>query len=706
MQPKYPKPAACEGCELQFKGFGFAPDDGPVSRLNFLAEALGPEEAFHGRPLVGAAGGVHTRLLARAGIARESTRADNCIRCMPPGMWFDEDAPYYYAALNHCAFYRSQSFQKIPDNGVLVTYGAVALKTALNLHGVEGVNVKDFHGTVHRDPTNRFWIVPTFHPSHLQRGAMSLLEIVTNDLRLANRIADQGFKRTAYTLVVDPSVEWFHGWVDRHLGRLATDPDACWLALDTEFPEKLGADESEIDAPVPDRPALLRYNVANTSDEGVTVPATPPFAAEVQRLLDGCREAGAFVFLWNKYADIDQLRAAGHALDDYAWIDLMWLVHYLQSDLPRGLGFWAPVFSDLGAWKHWSKVREQEGPYAAADSIQTFRGAVWAVKAAMASGMWDVFLKDWHERDYFVLRPSRAMGVPMDRPALEQFHATLQEKQAAILAKIKTIGAEGSLKPKAGYAKKPKGKPCEACAGSGCPACGGSGSLPPVAPNSVLGIQKGKTKSEAKQAYTREGVTLVERDVIVSTRCCAACGSVGVGPKHRCKGTPKGTPNPAQLGDRLLPGRRWFWCVPFNPSSWQQILAYIERKGHTPGTARKSRKPSTDKESLKKLAVQTGDPLYQLLLDGRAVEKVDGTYAMGSLKRLDADNRLHPEVLPVPSTLRDSSRGPNLQNVVADKAKGETLASGFRRCVKARDGVPAGVTEEEFERWKTRWLTA
>ena len=49
-------------------------------------------------------------------------------------------------------------------------------------------------------------------------------------------------------------------------------------------------------------------------------------------------------------------------------------------------------------------------------------------------------------------------------------------------------------------------------------------------------------------------------------------------------------------------------------------------------------------------------------------------------------------------------QNPNLQNVVADKAGPEGLASGFRRCVESRDGIPANRTAAEIEQWQNRWL--
>ena len=107
---------------------------------------------------------------------------------------------------------------------------------------------------------------------------------------------------------------------------------------------------------------------------------------------------------------------------------------------------------------------------------------------------------------------------------------------------------------------------------------------------------------------------------------------------------------------------------------------------------------------MKKLAKdQSEDPFYQLLLDWKAVQKVDSTYAVGTQRRLDSDDRVHPVYLPKPSTLRDSAIDPNLTNVVADKTGPESLAAGFRRCIVSRDGVPPGVSEQELADWSTKW---
>jgi uracil-DNA glycosylase family 4 len=707
--PRYARPEGCRGCSLDQVGFGFVLPAGPTrARLTFIGEAAGYEEALAGEPFVGAAGGTLSRLCHRAGIDRAQVRIHNVVSCRPPGDHL-AGAGYEEHAIACCRQYLQPVLDAVPDNGVVVPLGVTALATVLHLRGVPGVAIRDFHGTVTRSPDDRYWVVPTFHPSHLQRGAMHLLEVVTQDLAKATAISQRGFTRSAVELVVDPDPGWFAAWIDAHLTAVDADPDGTHLALDTEFPEKIGGqDESEVTTWGGTSP-LLRVNGANSKRLGWTVPYRPPYVGLVERLLAGLARRRGWVWLWNKYADWAHLQAAGHTLEGIEAIDAMWLWHYLQSDLPRGLGFVAPMASDFGAWKHWAKQKEREGEYAAADGVQTFRVAMWLLDAAQRMGMWEIFYRDWHERDRYVLRPAHDLGVPVNRQALETFHQELQAKLARVLAQIKATTAEGVLKPKGGYARKPKGPVVDGV------------EQPPAPPKTILGTPK-QGGSEAKQSYMREEVQLVEREVEVEVHACRTCGFVDVGPKHRCKQPRKARRSraaahapvveaPVPRADLYLTSirqTRWFWQLPFNPDARAQILAYLDRKGIDAPLDRKKRTPTTGKQALEGLKKQHGggvggDPFFELILDWRALQKVDATYAVGTLARLDADDRVHPEVAPKPATLRDSCSHPNLQNVIADKMGPESLAGGFRKVIEARDGVPPGVGEVELAAWEARW---
>ncbi len=733
-------------------GLGFVPPTGPPSaRLVLIGESAGYEEAIVGEPFYGSAGGVLSRLLHRAGIHRADVRIANTVACRPPNDYL-VGAPWEEHALSQCRQYFDPVLAAVPDDAVVVPLGGTALQAVLHLRGVAGIQIREFHGTVSRDPTDRFWVVPTFHPSFLQRGAMNLLQIVTEDLRLADRISQHGFTRSPSQLVVDPTPEWFAGWVADHLRAVVADVDCVHLSLDTEFAEKSGKDESEVTAWNAVSP-ITRVNGASDGTLGWTVPYVGPYIAITETLLAGLAACKAWIWLWNKYADWDHLQQAGHTLDGIMAIDGMWLWHYLQSDVFRGLGFVAPMASDFGAWKHWSEDKSKEGAYAAADGVQNWRTCMWCLRGAMAAGLWDVFLRDWHDRDEYCLRPAHVQGVPIDRVALAAFHAENQRKLGSVLERIKETAARGVLRPKAGYRKAPS-KKCATCKGKGvilvgtgheniCDDCEGAKVIySTTPPASILGKPK-KGGGEAKTQYMLEGVTLVEVEIEIDIRVCETCHAEDVGPRHRCPQPPKpkavkrrrrprtldgsatgdlpavtGSPGAATVpagapGDRPVPRlvaatrrrARYFWQLPFNPDAPAQIIQYLADKGIEAPVDKKTRRATTNKKALDVLKAQhRDDPFFQLQLDWKAVQKVDATYAVGTAALLDADDRVHPEYLPIPSTLRDSARHPNLTNVVADKSGPQSLAAGFRRCVVARDGVPAGVTNDDLAAWEARWL--
>lgn len=759
MLAKFPKPAGCTDCTLKDTGLGFAPAVGPyAAELLFVGEALGYNEAVQGIPFVGAAGGMFHKILSRAEVSRDTSKIHNVVNCRPPDDWL-AGAPWEHSATSHCRQYLEESLAN-PALKVVVTLGETALKNVLGLYGVDGVRVQDFHGTVHRDPADRFLVIPTYHPSHLQRGANNLLDVVRFDIQVAAGITKSGgaYTRRAVSLLLDPPVARFQVWADSVLERVQRDPFAGGgLAVDIETPDKEGGrDEGELSTE--DRSTQIqRVNFSFGYDEGMTVPYEGPYIPIIESLLS----CGVSLSMWNKQYDESRLRFNGHKFQTgragapVEILDLMWAAHHYQSDWPLGLGFWAPFASDYGAWKHLSKQAGQTTLYAAIDGLQTKRLELWLVEKLVTAGLWEAFYRHTHLREQYVLRPAHENGMPISLERLDAFHEKCQLSATAELSEIQKSEIAGTLKPKAGYAKKPKGKKCTHCGGSGtipvpteasmagCTYCTGTGSLPPDPPKSVIGDYAAKG-DQAKADYIAGGIELVERSIEVSILTCSLCQKEGVTKTHDCrkvKATRKGKapaedlsvdvpgPLPELEGSRLpdpvgeagtrsghlAPTRqvqvRWFWKLPFNPDANNQMLAFIKASGEQPGKAKKTKKPTADKDTLRKLYKKTGNPIYLHTLNYKAIKKVDSTYVLGSKRRIwQSDGRLHPTITFRPSMMRDSCVAPNVQNVIADKEKtadGKApLAAGFRHCIVADPGYR--IVELDFagiEAVDTGWLS-
>ena len=129
----------------------------PKARLMFVGEAPGADEDAQGKPFVGRAGQLLTKMIEAMGMKREEVIIGNVNRCRPPGN--------RQPTLEEAAICRPFLFREIatikPD--VIVVMGNTALRNLLEAReGITRVRGKfqDFRGIK---------VMPTFHPAYLLR---------------------------------------------------------------------------------------------------------------------------------------------------------------------------------------------------------------------------------------------------------------------------------------------------------------------------------------------------------------------------------------------------------------------------------------------------------------------------------------------------------------------------------------------------------
>lgn len=127
------------------------------ARLMFVGEAPGADEDAQGKPFVGRAGQLLTKMIEAMGMKREEVIIGNVNRCRPPGN--------RQPTLEEAAICRPFLFREIatikPD--VIVVMGNTALRNLLEAReGITRVRGKfqDFRGIK---------VMPTFHPAYLLR---------------------------------------------------------------------------------------------------------------------------------------------------------------------------------------------------------------------------------------------------------------------------------------------------------------------------------------------------------------------------------------------------------------------------------------------------------------------------------------------------------------------------------------------------------
>lgn len=129
----------------------------PSARLMFVGEAPGADEDAQGKPFVGRAGQLLTKMIEAMGMKREEVIIGNVNRCRPPGN--------RQPTLEEAAICRPFLFREIatikPE--VIVVMGNTALRNLLEVReGITRVRGKfqDFRGIK---------VMPTFHPAYLLR---------------------------------------------------------------------------------------------------------------------------------------------------------------------------------------------------------------------------------------------------------------------------------------------------------------------------------------------------------------------------------------------------------------------------------------------------------------------------------------------------------------------------------------------------------
>jgi len=670
--PRHLKPTCdspCQGCALEYRGGkGIVPSyrGSPDANVLLWGEAPWHDEAINGEPFAGAAGSMLTRVLRLIGKQREHFRIDNLIRCVVPDMEIEK----FPGAVTTCQ-YRTQELDQDPPK-VLLTMGTVPLRHVMNLPRKKNHTIETFHGTVSRDPTDRFWITHTFHPSFLQRGATNMMGVMAFDIARALDVAEHGWAPDPGVIVVDPPPDWLRVWAAAYVAAVRRDgPYAYPLAADIETPDK-GADEGIILASGADHSYQInRVNLSCHPDEGVTFPFEYPYTEILAEIL----AAMGVQYFWFKGYDFPRLAAAGMPMNPRLAWDCMWMWKALQSDLPMGLGFAAPFYSKFGAWKHLSE--SQPGFYGGVDGLQTRRVGDGCVGDLVSQGQWHVFERHMHDFHRTALQPATDVGIFIDRDRLNTFGGEMAAKATDLLNQIQETIPDALL-PLTGGAKN-----------EGL-------TRPPTATEHTKARSTKQDGTEKKHAPDPIKAELFKRAVVVEklvlrqVLACRNCGLTEVTTKHRCK-----IPGDPRVELTAATVRRWFWKEPFNPDSHDQLMSFVTHKGYQPGKSKQTGNPSVDRDTLSRLLRETKDPFFQHLLDYKAVIKVKVQYVDGTLRRLDAEDRVHPQTTFKPNTMRTSQVNPNWQNVRADKDGKKSIAAGFRHCVVAR-----GAWVEEGSGWE------
>jgi uracil-DNA glycosylase len=173
--------AGCTRCKLSQGRTTIVFGSGdPEAKLVVIGEGPGGEEDRQGKPFVGPAGQLLTKMLGSVGITREEVYICNIVMCRPPGNRNPE--PEEIAA---CAPYLAGQLAAIQP-GVICALGTFAAQQLLRTREPIG----RLRGQLHR--LGGAVVVPTFHPAYLLRNpGPEYRRQAYDDLKLIRREYDR-----------------------------------------------------------------------------------------------------------------------------------------------------------------------------------------------------------------------------------------------------------------------------------------------------------------------------------------------------------------------------------------------------------------------------------------------------------------------------------------------------------------------------------
>ena len=164
----------CKKCPLALGRTHAVPGEGNLeAELMFIGEGPGHDEDVQGRPFVGRAGQLLTKIIQAMKFERTDVFIANIVKCRPP-----ENRTPYRDEVARCSPYLLDQIRLIQPR-IIVTLGKVA--TDFFIHSASGMT--SLRGQFY--VWNGIQVMPTFHPSYLIRneGNRGIRKMVWDDMQ-------------------------------------------------------------------------------------------------------------------------------------------------------------------------------------------------------------------------------------------------------------------------------------------------------------------------------------------------------------------------------------------------------------------------------------------------------------------------------------------------------------------------------------------
>ena len=164
----------CQKCPLSKERKNAVPGEGDLkAALMFIGEAPGRDEDIQGKPFVGRAGQLLTKIINAMNFQREEVYITNVVKCRPPN-----NRTPSREEIEKCQDYLFEQI-KLINPRVIVTLGKVSTDFFIKSRKTMSALRVTFHDF------GQIRIMPTFHPSYLIRneGNRTIKRMVWEDMK-------------------------------------------------------------------------------------------------------------------------------------------------------------------------------------------------------------------------------------------------------------------------------------------------------------------------------------------------------------------------------------------------------------------------------------------------------------------------------------------------------------------------------------------
>ncbi len=156
----------CQKCRLhEHRKQSVCGEGNPNAELMFVGEGPAKMEDLSGKPFVGPAGQLLTKMISAMGLTRDQVYITNIVKCRPPGNRNPRDDE-----MDQCEPYLIRQTEIIQPK-VIVTLGSPSslrlLKTAIPISALRG-KYRKYRGIK---------VMPTFHPAYLLRNEQEKIKV-------------------------------------------------------------------------------------------------------------------------------------------------------------------------------------------------------------------------------------------------------------------------------------------------------------------------------------------------------------------------------------------------------------------------------------------------------------------------------------------------------------------------------------------------